>query len=231
MRELIAIIKKDFKESILLNPIQIIIVFAVMLFLFYMMMDLKQLAAFPGIKKLLLTFETIPLIILMSLNTLMEMFYKERIRRGFEAIMATGTSLEKIWIGKTLAVILPIYVVYLISLLLSLAIKSSWGILKNPGLAVEALITAPLVAFALIFLIGITFMISEKGRAVITGLFYTFFAILFFGNFLMKKLLFLMKISVLWFNITLLSLAVILFVFALLWIKNLDREKIILISE
>lgn len=229
MREIIAVMKKDFKESILLNPTQIIVVFAIMLFLFYMMMDLKQLASFPGIRKLLITFETIPLIILMSLNILMEMFYKERIRRGFEAIMATGTSLEKIWIGKTMAVVLPIYAIYLLSLLIVLAIKSSWGILKEPGLAIEVLITAPLVAIALIFLIGIAFMISEKGRAVITGLFYTFFTILFFSNFFMKKLIILMKITIAWYNLALFFLAVVLLALALVWIKNLDREKIILI--
>ncbi len=231
MRELIAVMKKDFKESILLNPIQIIVMFAVLIFIFFIMTDFKQLSQLPGVRKLLLTFETIPLIILISLNTLMEMFYKERIRRGFEAVMAAGTSLEKIWIGKTLAVIFPIYAAYLISFFIVLSIKFKWGILQNPGLTVEALITAPLVSFAIIFLIGIAFMISEKGRTVITGLFYTFFAIVFFSNFFMKRLLFLMKMSIVWYNLALILLAVILFGTAIFWIKNLDREKIILISE
>jgi len=228
MREIISIIKKDLRESILLNPLQLIIAFAIMIFIFYSLTNLNLLKSFPDIQKIFIVFETLPILILVSLNSLMEVFYKEKMKRGFEAIMATGVSIEKIWIGKSLAIAAPMYTIYLISFFTALLLRSSSFILKEPGLLVEAIIVVPFLAFSFILLIGISFMVSEKGRTIITGVFYFFFVLLFFSNFLMKKLALLLKTSQATFNLLIFLLATILIAVATVWIKNVDTEKIIL---
>jgi len=124
-------------------------------------------------------------ILFISYAAVYRVFYREKNSGTLSALMAAPVTIRQIWLGKSLAVAVT---AYLFSLLLAAAFvflvnhTTGLSVYPSPGAVLLLLFVNPLLAFLLVALLGILYLLIKDEMKARIGFF-----ILIFGGFYLLK--------------------------------------------
>jgi ABC-type Na+ efflux pump permease subunit len=244
MRQLWVIARKDIRESFRSRTTYIYIVFLFLLSFSNFSSFSNQTANGSAVQSALIQASqnyldtityTMPLWYAILISTVFATYsvVVEKAKRNIESLMATPISLNKIWMGKTLAVALPSSVIALGVSLVSLFIISLILVVPRTGVLIipnfmaiiSALVLVPLLIFAVAALVIYIQLIIANPRLA-NFVFIGAFLLFFFGaNFLNR--------GGLTVNFSLIYLGLIIFCAAVagLLSRTLTKERVLLSSK
>ena len=247
MHQLWVIAKKDIRESFRSRSTYIYIVFLFLLtfstYSTYSILINQTAAGNPSQKVLIETSRlflnnityTLPMWYAILICTIFATYsvVVEKAKRNIESLMATPVSLNKIWMGKTLAVTLPSVVIALAVSVVAFIIMNVVLVIPRTGSFVmpgttailSALILVPLLIFAVTSLVIYMQLIISNPR-IANFAFTAVFLLFFFGSSFLTGRGFIVDFSLIYLGLIIICGAV-----AYLLSRTLTKEKVLLSSK